>query len=130
MAFLFSGVDHVQLAAPEGCEAEARRFYAEFLGWEEIPKPETLKNRGGVWFRCGTHEVHIGVQKDFIPAVKAHPAFRVHNINALRDHLNGKNVLMTDDDTRASEGALRFYLNDPFGNRLEFLEWVVVPGEK
>lgn len=124
MSYKYSGIDHVQLAAPEGCEEEARNFFTELLGWEELPKPENLRKRGGVWFQCGTHQVHIGVQKDFVPATKAHPAFHVKNIDALREYLIQKNVNVIDDDARSDEGVKRFYLNDPFGNRLEFLEWL------
>ncbi|MGO0062809.1 VOC family protein [Brevibacillus fluminis] len=124
MSFTFSGIDHIQLAAPEGCEAEARRFFADLLGWPEIPKPEILRKRGGVWFQCGTHQVHIGVQKDFVPATKAHPAFHVEKIDQLRAYLLEKGLPVIDDDARADEGVSRFYLNDPFGNRLEFLEWL------
>ncbi|WP_028546404.1 VOC family protein [Paenibacillus taiwanensis] len=124
MAYYFYGLDHVQLAAPEGCEAVARSFFNHVLGWTEIPKPETLKKRGGVWFRCGTHQVHIGVQKDFVPATKAHPAFHVHNLDEFRNYLRQNNIQIIDDGTRADEGVRRFYLNDPFGNRLEFLEWL------
>ena len=122
MAFKFSGVDHVQLAAPEGCEAEARKFFGELLGWTEIPKPENLRKRGGVWFQCGTHQVHIGVRKDFVPAKKAHPAFHVENLDELLQYLVQKDVQVIDDEPL--EGAKRFYLIDPFGNRLEFLEWL------
>src|SRR6266700_2923416 len=94
---LISGVDHVQLAAPPGCEAEARRFYGEILGMEEISKPEALQRRGGCWFRCGSQQVHIGVENDFCPANKAHPAllspdldklekaFAAHDIDFERD---------------------------------------------
>jgi SAM-dependent methyltransferase len=123
MSFIYSGIDHVQLAAPEGCETEARRFFVDLLGWVEIPKPESLKKLGGVWFQCGIHQVHIGVQNDFSPATKAHPAFEVHHINALREYLIEKNIEFMDDDVRVAEGIIRFYLKDPFGNRLEFLEW-------
>jgi catechol 2,3-dioxygenase-like lactoylglutathione lyase family enzyme len=107
MKFEFSGIDHVQLAAPEGCETEARRFFGELLGWTEIPKPENLRMRGGVWFQCGIHQVHIGVQKDFVPATKAHPAFRVQNIDALREHLLQNGVQVMEDDARADEGVKR-----------------------
>lgn len=122
MGYTFDGIDHVQLAAPPGCEAEARKFFGGILGWEEIPKPETLQTRGGVWFRCGEHEVHIGVQPDFTPARKAHPAFRVRNLADLRARLIRRGVPVAEDDARADEGVTRFYVHDPFGNRLEFLE--------
>lgn len=122
MSYVFMGIDHIQLAAPEGCEHDARAFFVDLLGWREIPKPESLKKRGGVWFQCGTHQVHIGVQKDFVAATKAHPAFHVEDIGSLREYLFQKNIQVIDDDARAEEGVKRFYLNDPFGNRLEFLE--------
>lgn len=122
MNFSFEGIDHVQLAAPAGCEEKARAFYGECLGWTEIPKPEKLRQRGGVWFQCGAHQVHIGVQKDFVPAAKAHPAFRVARLDRLREHLLAQGITVTEDDARAEEGVRRFYANDPFGNRLEFME--------
>ncbi|ETT74480.1 glyoxalase/bleomycin resistance protein/dioxygenase [Paenibacillus sp. FSL R7-277] len=124
MAYNFYGLDHVQLAAPEGCEAEARRFFNGLLGWAEIPKPELLQKRGGVWFQCGIHQVHIGVQRDFVAATKAHPAFHVQHLNELREHLLQNNIQVTDDEARVDEGVRRFYIDDPFGNRLEFLEWL------
>ncbi|MDF2650381.1 MAG: Glyoxalase/bleomycin resistance protein/dioxygenase [Paenibacillus sp.] len=123
MSFEFLGIDHIQLAAPEGCEAEARLFFANMLGWAELDKPESLKKRGGVWFECGKNQVHIGVQKDFTPATKAHPAFRVVNIGALRARLLSNQVMVIEDDARNEEGAERFYVADPFGNRLEFIQW-------
>lgn len=126
MAFHFNGIDHVQLAAPEGCEKEARDFFNQILGWTEIPKPELLQKRGGVWFQCGDHQVHIGVQHDFVPASKAHPAFHVQNLEKLREHLHQHGIQVVDDEARAGEGVRRFYLNDPFGNRLEFLEFITV----
>lgn len=124
MNYTFYGLDHIQLAAPEDCEAAARRFFNHILGWTEIPKPEILKIRGGVWFQCGIHQVHIGVQKDFMPATKAHPAFHVQNLEELRAHLHRNHIQVIDDEARTDEGVRRFYLNDPFGNRLEFLEWL------
>ncbi|KQX57280.1 MULTISPECIES: glyoxalase [unclassified Paenibacillus] len=123
MKFSFHGIDHIQLAAPEGCEDEARNFFATLLGWTEIPKPENLRKRGGVWFQCGIHQVHIGVQKDFVPAIKAHPAFQVSRLDELQTYLSSHNIQTIPDDARVDEGVKRFYLNDPFGNRLEFLEW-------
>jgi catechol 2,3-dioxygenase-like lactoylglutathione lyase family enzyme len=122
VGFAFAGIDHVQLAAPPGCEEEARLFYGNVLGWPEVEKPEPLKARGGVWFACGPHQVHIGVQDDFAPAKKAHPAFRVRGLEALKRHLLDNGVAVIDDDLRTPEGIRRFYASDPFGNRLEFME--------
>jgi hypothetical protein len=84
------GLDHVQVVAPRGCEAEARRFYGTLLGLEEIDKPEELRARGGVWFRCGEQQLHIGVEDGFVPAQKAHPALRVADdgeLDALAERL-------------------------------------------
>jgi catechol 2,3-dioxygenase-like lactoylglutathione lyase family enzyme len=124
MTYNILGLDHIQLAGPEGCEAEARYFFNKVLGWTEIPKPEVLRKRGGVWFECGRHQVHIGVQKDFIPASKAHPAFHVQHLDHLRDHLNHNHIHIVEEEARVDEGIRRFYINDPFGNRLEFMEWL------
>lgn len=122
MQFRYVGIDHVQLAAPEGCEDAARRFFGDLLGWPELPKPAPLRSRGGVWFRCGRHQVHVGVQADFAPATKAHPAFDMVGLDALRSRLSEHGVPVRDDDTRDEEGVRRFYVDDPFGNRLEFME--------
>ncbi len=122
MSFDFYGLDHIQLAAPKGSEQQAREFFSGVLGWKEIPKPEELQKRGGVWFQCGQHQVHIGVEENFQPAKKAHPAFHVKNLDGLRAHLKQRNIAYQDDELL--EGATRFYLEDPFGNRLEFLEWL------
>ncbi len=120
--FDYLGIDHVQLAAPPGCEEAARAFYGQTLGWKELPKPEPLQARGGAWFQCGAHQVHIGVQPDFVPATKAHPAFLVRNLDALRERLIRLGVAIVDDEARTEEGIARFYASDPFGNRLEFME--------
>jgi catechol 2,3-dioxygenase-like lactoylglutathione lyase family enzyme len=114
------GVDHVQLAAPAGCEAEARRFFGEALGREEIEKPEPLRARGGVWFRCGAQQVHIGVEEEFSPARKAHPAFQVAEYDALRDRLRAAGIDATPDES--VPGLRRCFVSDPWGNRIELLE--------
>ena len=121
MSHSFYGIDHVQLAAPAECEEAARGFFCDVLGMEEIRKPEELQKRGGVWFQCGSHQVHIGVDGNFIPARKAHPALHVRNLAYLRERIVRHGFQVKDDELLP--GAERFYIDDPFGNRLEFLEW-------
>lgn len=123
MKHSFYGIDHVQLAAPAGCEEQVRQFFANILGMEEIEKPEELRKRGGVWFRCGSQQIHIGVEPDFVAAKKAHPAIHVQNLAALKERIIGFGIHVKDDELLP--GADRFYLADPFGNRIEFLEWKV-----
>jgi len=116
-----AGLDHVQLAAPPGCEDAARRFYGELLGLAELEKPEPLRARGGVWFRCGSAQLHIGVSADFRPARKAHPALAVAptGLEALGDRLRDAGHEVTWDE--AIPGVRRFYTADPWGNRLELV---------
>ena len=116
-------IDHIQLAAPQGCEAAARRFYGEVLGLREIEKPEPLRGRGGCWFQIGDHQLHIGVEADFRPAKKAHPAFAVEDLGNLRERLLAHGVKIMEDD--ALPNVKRFHAEDPWGNRLEFLEAAV-----
>jgi catechol 2,3-dioxygenase-like lactoylglutathione lyase family enzyme len=113
-------IDHVQIAAPKGCEEAAREFYGQTLGMREVEKPETLRGRGGCWFQCGEQQLHVGVEAEFRAAKKAHPAFAVSNLEALRRTLAARGVKITEDD--ALPGVQRFYAEDPWGNRLEFLE--------
>jgi len=116
------GLDHVQVAAPPGCEREARRFYGKTLGLEEIRKPRGLRGRGGVWFRCGDAQLHVGVQEEgFAPAVKAHPAIAVASVHAVADRLRRAGVPLLEEITEV-EGRRRFFVADPFGNRIEFTE--------
>ncbi len=110
------GLDHVQIAAPEGCEPEARRFYGELLGLEEIEKPEPLRARGGAWFRCGaSQQLHVGVETAFRPALKAHPALAVTDLDELLATLERCRRARS----RATASAL--YTADPWGNRIELL---------
>ncbi len=118
------GLDHVQVAAPRGCEDEARRFYGSLVGLEELPKPPALAPRGGVWFRAGGRELHIGVAEDFAPATKAHPALRVASTAALRDvaaRLEASGVEIRWADPAEIPGTSRFHVHDPWGNRLELV---------
>ncbi len=118
-----AGLHHVQLAMPVGEEEQARAFYGELLGLPEVPKPNDLAGRGGLWFRSSAVEVHLGVEHDdFSPANKAHPAFLVRNLDALRERLQDAGYRI-DEDVQL-EGFRRFYVRDPFGNRIELLERV------
>lgn len=108
----------MQVAAPPGCEAEARAFYGSLLGLEELPKPEALRARGGCWFRAGEQELHVGTAEPFAPARKAHPGLVVGDLDTLADRLRGAGIEVVPDE--AIPGTKRFHAADPFGNRLEF----------
>lgn len=115
------GLDHVQLAAPPGCEEEARAFYGGLLGLEELEKPAALRARGGAWFQAGAQQLHVGVEDPFAPARKAHPALRVEpgGLEPLAERLTNAGAPVTWDE--AIPGVRRFYTEDPWGNRLELL---------
>ena len=119
---MFDRLHHVQLAMPEGEEAAARRFFVDVLAMTEVPKPPALAARGGAWFRAGGVELHLGVEPGFSPARKAHPGIVVTDLDELvrRLQLSGQQVSWDADFS----GYRRIYANDPFGNRLEFLEAV------
>ena len=121
LAHSIGGIDHIQIAAPPGSENEARTFYGELLGMPEIEKPDNLKARGGCWFACGVQEVHIGIQQEFSPAKKAHPGFTVNALDSLRARLEDAGYLITVEPP--INGRTRFFTHDPFGNRIEFLEF-------
>jgi catechol 2,3-dioxygenase-like lactoylglutathione lyase family enzyme len=113
-------IDHVQLAMPAGREDEARAFYAGILGIAEQPKPPHLARRGGCWFERGALKIHLGVEKDFAPARKAHPALIVEDLRALVAKLKAAGHRVVDDEPL--EGYDRVYVDDPFGNRIELME--------
>ncbi len=114
-------IDHIQIAMPAGEEARARAFYAAILGFTEIPKPAVLAGRGGVWFQQGPVVVHLGVEPDFRPARKAHPAFLVDNLDELVD-LSQQAGYETNTDEPPLAGYRRAHVFDPFGNRIELME--------
>lgn len=120
MGFDVLSIDHVQIAAPPGCEEAAREFYGAILGMNELVKPVALRARGGCWFQCGAHQLHVGVERDFRAARKAHPAFAVKALDELRQALLARDVSVVEDDNLP--GSRRFYAEDPWGNRLEFVE--------
>lgn len=113
-------IDHVQLAMPAGREDEARAFYMGLLGITEQAKPEHLAKRGGCWFESGDLKVHLGVDADFRPARKAHPALLVADLAGLVRRLQAADVPVRDDEPL--EGYSRVYVDDPFGNRIELME--------
>jgi catechol 2,3-dioxygenase-like lactoylglutathione lyase family enzyme len=115
-----SVLDHVQLAMPAGGEAEARRFYGGLLGLREIAKPPELAPRGGVWFALPPLELHLGVEAEFRPARKAHPAFRVADLDALLRRL-AEACVAAERDT-SLPGTRRAFAADPFGNRVELIQ--------
>jgi catechol 2,3-dioxygenase-like lactoylglutathione lyase family enzyme len=119
MGFEIVRLDHVQLAMPPGREAEAEAFYAGLLGLERVAKPPSLAARGGCWFVRGTLAVHLGVEEDFRPARKAHPAFVVRNLPGLVAALDAGGVAVRPNPDRAPGAGA--YVDDPFGNRIELI---------
>jgi catechol 2,3-dioxygenase-like lactoylglutathione lyase family enzyme len=115
----FAAIDHVQLAMPAGQEEKARKFYADLLGMREMPKPAELLKRGGCWFESGAVQIHLGVEKDFRPAKKAHPAFRCADYDGLIEKLQASGVEVTEAED--IPGVRRCHMHDPFGNRIELI---------
>lgn len=118
----FRAIDHVQLAMPAGREDEARRFYRDILEMDEVPKPEHLAQRGGVWFRSGDVSVHLGVDPNFRPATKAHPAFVCEKYAEFLHRLKERDVVVVPDEQLVDGRRAHCYLTDPFGNRIEIIE--------
>ncbi len=117
---MIDSLDHVQLAMPSGQEYKAREFYRDILGMTEEEKPEPLASRGGCWFRAESVILHLGVEKNFLPQKKAHPAFCVTDLAGLADLLEKNGFVVIWDD--AIPDRRRFYSTDPFGSRIEFIE--------
>jgi catechol 2,3-dioxygenase-like lactoylglutathione lyase family enzyme len=119
---VITGIDHVQVAAPPGCEPAARSFYGGLLELAEVRKPATLAARGGCWFAVGGQQLHVGVTQQFTPSAKAHPALDAGDSAALETlaaRLQAAGYAVQRDDLIT--GTARFYVHDPFGNRLELL---------
>ena len=112
-------LDHVQLAMPPDGEYRAEAFYVSLLGLERIPKPEPLAARGGCWFVRGATAIHLGVEEDFRPARKAHPALVVRDLPALEAVLEAAGVEVRPNSDR--EPGRGCYVDDPFGNRIELI---------
>jgi len=119
----FVAIDHVQLAMPAGEEAAARGFYLDLLGMTEIAKPPELAKRGGCWFASGSVQLHLGVEADFRPAKKAHPALRCGNYDELTAKLRASfrtSGVDVHEDANIP-GVRRCHIFDPFGNRIELI---------
>ena len=114
-------IDHVQIAMPAGEEEKARAFYVRVLGFVEIPKPAELAKRGGAWFQSQGVQLHLGVEADFRPARKAHPAFTVSNLDSLIAKAEAAGY-ETDTSQPPLEEYKRAHVFDPFGNRIELME--------
>ncbi|TFD99872.1 VOC family protein [Jeotgalibacillus sp. R-1-5s-1] len=121
MSFRIEGIDHVHITAPEGSEDEARRFYGDLLGMIEVPKPEVFQHNGGCWFQFGNQQVHIGMLEPFQAPRKVHTAFMVKNLHALRTRL--EELPYPVQEEAPIPGRTRFFVRDPFGNKIEFLEY-------
>lgn len=115
----FNEIHHVQVANPEGGEIRARHFNGDVLGLAEIAKPANLQRRGGVWFETGTVPLHLGVDPAFTPATKAHVAFQIPDLDAVRARLSASGCPIVVDEPLP--GYDRYYSSDPFGNRIELL---------
>lgn len=113
------GLDHIQLAIPEGGEVKAREFYGNVLGMREVEKPANL-SRKGCWFEAGALNLHIGVDPEFRPASKAHPALLVDDIDGVERTLAAAGYPIVGD--KPIEGYRRFFTQDPFGNRIELMQ--------
>ena len=120
---MIESLHHIQIAMPEGEEAAARAFYGGVLGFEEVAKPDALQGRGGVWFERREIRLHLGIDRPFRPAAKAHPGFRVTSLSKMISHLERAGVTYRSDIDLPE--MRRVYVSDPFGNRIELLETAV-----
>jgi len=117
---LVQKIEHVQLAMPAGEENKARKFYRDLLGISEVPKPANLAKRGGAWFECGDIKIHLGVDKNFVPAAKAHVALLTKELKQIISRGQAEGLVIIFDE--GLQGYDRVYIYDPFGNRLEFMQ--------
>ncbi|MCL6443029.1 MAG: glyoxalase [Alicyclobacillus sp.] len=114
------GLHHMQIAIPRNSEDECRTFYTEVLGLTEVPKPPVLAAKGGLWYRVGNLELHLGSDDDFRPAKRSNPSITVANLDVIAEKLTQAGVEFTWDTNYP--GHRRIHTFDNFGNRLEFFE--------
>ena len=113
-------LSHINVTMPKGGEDTARSFYAGIFGLREIPKPEPLRARGGVWFDAGGLDLHVSVEeRRGEPDAQRHFGLECAEVEGLRARLIAAGV-MVDDGRPAS--WKRFFVRDPFGNRIEIHE--------
>ncbi len=115
-----TGLDHVQIAMPRGEEALARLFYTGVLGFQEVRKPRALVPLGGAWFIAPGVAIHLGVEEPFRPAIRAHTAFVVADLDKTRRRLEAHGIEVVEDMTGLP--VRRCYVHDPFGNRIELID--------
>ena len=115
----FKRLDHVQICIPVGNESEARKFYTEVIGLQEIPKPKELIKNGGLWFKISDIQLHIGTE-DVLNNSKRHPAFEVSNLDTARQHLEKNGIKIKEEIQIPGQNRFKFF--DPFGNRIELLQ--------
>lgn len=114
-------IHHAQITIPKGEETEARKFYRDFLGLTEVPKPKSLRNRGGFWLELGGLQIHVGTEEDFDRTkTKAHLAYLVDDLDRWRAKLETENIKILEGVPIPDYE--RFEFRDPFGNRVEFLQ--------
>ena len=116
-----TSIDHIQIVIPPGEEDTARSFYVNVLGFTEIPKPPVLAKNGGAWFQSDAVQLHIGIEKDFHPARKAHTAFIVTDLSAMLEKIEHAGFEI-DNSQPPLDGYKRVHIFDPFGNRIELME--------
>ena len=114
------GLDHVQVAMPQGGEDRARAFYGEVLGLPERPKPPELAACGGCWFETDSVKIHLGAEQDFRPSAKAHPGLLVSDLDGLLTRCRDRGFRATEPEL--IEATRRAFVHDPFGNRIELME--------
>src|SRR3954447_16443333 len=113
-------LSHVNITMPKGGEDVARSFYGGLLGLPEIPKPEPLRVRGGVWFDAGGLDLHVSVEEQRGGADGfRHFGLECPDVDGVRARLRAAGY--PTEDGRPAPWR-RFFAHDPFGNRIELHE--------
>jgi len=113
-------LSHINISMPKGGEDMARSFYKGILGLREVPKPEPLRVRGGVWFDAGGLDIHLSIEEQrYGPDAQRHFGLECADVDGLR--LKLKTAGVETEDGRPAPWK-RFFVRDPFGNRIEIQE--------